>query len=59
VDDFVELINTKKIKEPEFCNLCEKDRKHLLLTYQDVNENNEPYTFEMKKCKSCGCETNF
>lgn len=52
----MELINSKKLKEAEFCELCEKERKHLIVTYQDMNENNEPYTVEMKRCKSCGRE---
>lgn len=55
----MELVNTKKIKDTQFCNLCEKDRKHVIVTYKDVNESNEQYTFEMKKCKSCGKETKF
>lgn len=53
----MKLINTKKISEPVFCSICEKDRKHILATYQDVNENNETYEVQMQKCKSCGTET--
>lgn len=53
----MELINTKKMKDSQFCSLCEKDRKHVIVTYEDINESNEPYTFEMKRCKSCGNET--
>ncbi|MGL5315332.1 MAG: hypothetical protein ACRC92_18895 [Peptostreptococcaceae bacterium] len=53
----MELINTKKINDPIFCSICEKDRKHILATYQGVNDNNETYEVQMQKCKSCGTET--
>ena len=53
----MELISSKKISQPVFCNICEKERKHVLTTYQDTNENNETYEIKMQKCKSCGTET--
>lgn len=53
----MELINTKKMKDPQFCSLCEKDRKHVIVTYEDINDNEETYTYDVKKCKSCGNET--
>ncbi|MGL5346945.1 MAG: hypothetical protein ACRDA3_06315 [Peptostreptococcaceae bacterium] len=53
----MELLKTKKINDPVFCNVCEKERKHMLATYECVNDNNETYTVEMQKCKSCGNET--
>ena len=52
----MELVNTKKISKPIFCNICEKERKHILTTYEDTNENNEIYQIQMQKCKSCGAE---
>lgn len=55
----MEVINTKKMKDPQFCSLCEKDRKHVIVTYEDLNDNNETYNFEMKRCKSCGNETTY
>lgn len=56
VDGLMELIRTKNMKEQVFCNICEKDRKHVLATYEGINENNEPYTLEFQRCKSCGNE---
>ena len=53
----MELVNTKKINKPIFCNICEKERKHILAIYEDTNENNEIYQVQMQKCKSCGTET--
>lgn len=53
----MELIKTKKIDNPIFCNMCEKERKHVLATYECVNDKDETYTVQMQKCKSCGVET--
>ena len=53
----MELINTIKMTKTIICNICEKERKHVLATYQDTNENNETYEVQMQKCKSCGTET--
>ena len=53
----MELINTKKINNPVFCKICEKERKHILATYQDMNDSDEAFEVKMQKCKSCGTET--
>lgn len=53
----MELVNSKKLSDPVFCNICEKERKHILSTYEEVNDNNETYTVQIQKCKSCGAET--
>ncbi len=52
----MELINTKKLNEPVFCEICEKERKHVVATYQCLNDSNEPYTVNFQRCKSCGTE---
>ena len=52
----MEILKTRKLKETVFCNICEKERKHTIVTYQNINENNETYVFEMQKCKACGKE---
>ncbi|MGL6107788.1 hypothetical protein [Romboutsia sp.] len=52
----MELINTKNMKKQVFCTVCEKDRKHVLATYQGINENNESYNVDFQRCKSCGNE---
>ena len=53
----MELLKTKKINDLVFCNVCEKERKHVLATYECINDNNETYMVQMQKCKSCGNET--
>ncbi len=52
----MELVNSKKVDEQIFCEVCEKDRKHVINTYQGLNNNNEVYTVDYQKCKACGKE---
>ncbi|MEG1131568.1 MAG: hypothetical protein RSD77_04575 [Romboutsia sp.] len=52
----MEVLKTRKLKESVFCNTCEKERKHTIITYQNVSENNQEHTFEMQRCKACGKE---
>lgn len=52
----MEVLRTRKLKESVFCNNCEKERKHTIVTYQNINENNEECIVEMKRCKACGKE---
>lgn len=52
----MEVIKTRKLKEAVFCPICEKERKHTIVTYQDINENNEECIVEMRRCKACGKE---
>ncbi len=52
----MEVLKTRKLKESVYCNNCEKERKHAIVTYQNINKNNELQIFEMKRCKACGKE---
>ncbi|WP_278683670.1 hypothetical protein [Paraclostridium bifermentans] len=52
----MEILKTKKLKESVFCSNCEKERKHTIVTYQNINENNEESIVEMRRCKACGKE---
>lgn len=52
----MELISSKKMGEMVFCDLCEKERKHVINTYQDFSDSNEAYTLTFQKCKACGKE---
>ena len=52
----MELINTRKLSEQIFCDVCEKERKHVINTYQGINNNDEAYTIDYQKCKACGKE---
>ncbi|WP_250675917.1 hypothetical protein LZ906_014500 [Paraclostridium ghonii] len=52
----MEVLKTRKLKESVFCINCEKERKHAIVTYQNINENNEECIVEMRRCKACGKE---
>lgn len=53
---YMEILKTRKLKESVFCSNCEKERKHTIVTYQNINENNEECIVEMRRCKACGKE---
>ena len=53
---YMEILKTRKLKESVFCDNCEKERKHTIVTYQNINENNEECIVEMRRCKACGKE---